>query len=258
LNWSGISVPGSGTTVIKLVLVVGSGVGGGEYTNQAVARDAGGAEVSNVATATVRITGDPTFDCTDIIGKVFDDKNQNGAQDDGERGLPNVKLVTARGQIITTDSEGRYHIACADIPESDRGTNYILKLDVRSLPTGYRVTTENPRVIRITKGKMAKINFGASIVRVARLDLTADAFEAGSTTLKPKWSAGLAPVYTALRAEKTVLRIAYRRSSSEDANLAGERIKSLEMMVREEWQRDGGNYELMIESEVVFERSSRR
>lgn len=33
---------------------------------------------------------DPTFDCTDIIGKVFDDRNANGSQDEGEPGLANI------------------------------------------------------------------------------------------------------------------------------------------------------------------------
>ena len=75
-----------------------------------------------------------------------------------------VRLVTVKGQIITTDADGRYHIACADIPDGDRGSNFILKVDVRSLPTGYRLTTENPGLVRLTSGKLAKLNFGASII----------------------------------------------------------------------------------------------
>ena len=47
-----------------------------------------GAAVSGEATATVRVIPDPTFDCTDVIGKVFDDRNRNGQQDKGEQGLP--------------------------------------------------------------------------------------------------------------------------------------------------------------------------
>jgi hypothetical protein len=258
LRWSAITVPGRGTVTIKLILIAGAGVGGGEYTNQALVRDVSGATLSNIATATVRITADPTFDCTDIIGKVFDDKNQNGVQDASERGLANVKVVTARGQIITTDSEGRYHIACADVPDSDRGTNFILKLDVRSLPTGYRVTTENPRVIRITKGTMAKINFGASTVRVARLDLGEAAFEPGSVKLKDKFAAGIGQIVGALRTEQSVLRIAYRRGAKEDALLAAERLKALEAAIRDTWSQVGAPYKLAIESEVYFERRASR
>ena len=81
-----------------------------------------------------------------MIGKVFDDRNLNGRQDTGEKGLAGVRVVTVRGLIATTDEHGRFHITCAAVPDEDRGSNVILKLDERSLPTGYRLTTENPRV----------------------------------------------------------------------------------------------------------------
>ncbi len=70
-------------------------------------------QFSEVATATVRVIPDPTFDCTDVIGKVFDDRNLNGQQDAGEEGLAGVRVVTARGLIATTDEHGRFHITCA-------------------------------------------------------------------------------------------------------------------------------------------------
>ena len=52
-----------------LLLVVGSGVGDGDYLNRAFVAGTTGTALSNVATATVRIVPDPTFDCPDIIGK---------------------------------------------------------------------------------------------------------------------------------------------------------------------------------------------
>jgi len=240
--------------VLKLMLIAGAGLGAGEFTNEAWVLDADGNVGSNVGKATVRMVGDPTFDCTDIIGKVFDDANTNGYQDEGERGIANVRVVTVRGQIITTDSEGRYHIACADIPQSERGTNFILKLDVRSLPTGYRVTTENPRVIRITAGKMAKINFGAAGLRVARLDLSSAAFEAGTVTLKPKWAGRMGPVIAALAKDKSVLRIAYRRLPGESSASAHDRIKAMQDYLEKAWLQAGAPYQLAIETEV-YERS---
>jgi hypothetical protein len=72
--------------------------------------------ISGEATATVRVVPDPTFDCTDVIGKVSNDVNRNGVQDDGEGGLPGVRVVTARGLQATTDAYGRYHITCAIVP----------------------------------------------------------------------------------------------------------------------------------------------
>ena len=60
----------------------------------------------------------------------------------------------------------------------DIGSNFIVKLDPRTLPTGYRVTTENPRKVRLTRGKMVKLNFGAAITRLVKLDLNAQGLRA--------------------------------------------------------------------------------
>ena len=43
-------------------------------------------------TATVRVMPDPDFDCSDVIGKVFDDANLNGVQDPGEAGIPEMGI----------------------------------------------------------------------------------------------------------------------------------------------------------------------
>ena len=55
-----------------------------------------GNALSGEATATVRLMPDATFDCTDVTGKVFNDANRNGLQDEGEEGLAGVRVVTAR------------------------------------------------------------------------------------------------------------------------------------------------------------------
>src|SRR4029453_13474978 len=128
----------------------------------------------------------------DVNGKVFGDRNANGYQDDGEPGIPNVRLATLNGVLVTSDAEGRYHVACAAIPNEYRGSVFVMKLDVRPFPAGYRVKTENPRDIRLTRGKVTKLNFGATIHRVVRLEVSDAAFETGSTALKSEWSARIA------------------------------------------------------------------
>ena len=125
-----------------------------------------GALLTGEASATVRVVPDPTFDCTDVLGKVFDDENRNGMQETGERGLAGVRLVTARGLVATTDAHGRFHITCAIVPREDRGSNFVLKLDDRTLPTGYRMTTRQVQVQRATRGKALPFHFGAAILRV--------------------------------------------------------------------------------------------
>ena len=74
-------------------------------------------------------------------------RNRNGLQDEGERGIPGVRLATARGLLATTDQFGRFHITCAVTPHEGRGSNFVLKLDNRTLPTGFRVSTEALQII---------------------------------------------------------------------------------------------------------------
>ncbi|MCJ7546875.1 MAG: hypothetical protein MUP30_08645 [Deltaproteobacteria bacterium] len=162
IEFPGINFAAHQTRTITYVLVVGSGVQEGEYVNTAFALMAGN-RISNIARASVCVVKDPIFDLTTIIGKVFHDKNGNGVQDEGEEGIALAKVVSVRGEIITTDQFGRYHIAAVDAGRSDRGRNYILKVDPKSLPAGATFTTDNPRVIRITPGLMQKMNFGVKL-----------------------------------------------------------------------------------------------
>jgi len=205
------------------------------------------------ATATVRVVPDPTFDCTDVIGKVFDDRNADGRQDEGERGLGGVRLTTARGLLITTDAHGRYHITCAAVPDRDRGSNFILKLDARTLPSGYRVTTENPRVVRATRGKMVRLNFGAAIHRVVRIDLSGAAFVPADTELRPQWQGRLEPLFEQLAGEPAVLRLSYL-GDAETRGLAERRLEAIRQRIEDEWKARDGGYDLRIETEIFWRR----
>jgi hypothetical protein len=112
LNWTGLVVNGNQARTVKLLLLVGAGSNEGQYVNRAQAMNGvTGSAMSGEATAMVRLVPDVTFDCTDVTGKVFNDKNRNGHQDDGEEGLAFVRVVTPQGLQATTDQYGRYHIA---------------------------------------------------------------------------------------------------------------------------------------------------
>lgn len=258
LRWPPVTIERGASLQIKLMLIVGTGVSEGEYVNQAWALNAfSNVVASNVATATVRIVPDPTFDCSDIIGKAFDDKNRNGYQDDGEPGLANVRLATVNGLLVTTDSNGRFHITCADVPNEQRGSNFVLKLDERTLPTGFRLTTPNPGSVVLTRGKMAKLNFGATVHRVVRIDLMDAAFEPGSLALRPAWATSLTQLFPALAQDKSVLRIGYGRTGAEDAKLASDRVRSLQKYISDQWRDSAGTYHLIIETEVYPAGSSK-
>jgi uncharacterized repeat protein (TIGR01451 family) len=248
LTFDGLVPDDDDDITVELTLVATSAAVTGENVNRAQLVDPGSGEVLATARARVTILEEAVFDCSDVIGKVFDDRNRNGYQDEGEPGLPGVRLATVKGLLVTTDPHGRFSIACADIPDQDIGSNLILKLDPRTLPTGYQVTTENPRKVRLTRGKIVKLNFGAAITRVVSLDVNAKVFEQGSDSLRPKWQAGLSRLVEALAAEPSVLRITY---VGEDGKLTKARMKSIRREIEERWAREGGGYKLQIETRVT-------
>jgi len=251
--WS-IDQLGSNTKhTITFLMIVGSGVSEGEYVNRAqMMNNAIDSVVSGVASATVRVTPDPNFDCTDIIGKVFDDVNANGYPDQGEKGLPGARVVTARGLVATTDEHGRFHITCGVVPDEDRGSNFILKLDDRTLPTGYRVTGENPQVERATRGKMLRFNFGATIHHVVSLDIADGVFEPKGTKLRMQWQPRIDLLLKELRKAPSLLRLSYL-AENENSGLVEDRLKVLKKEITGKW--DGG-YPLTIETEVFWRRGA--
>ncbi len=183
MNASPLDYLASGETVsVNLRLLAGPNVDFGQHENQAWAQNNDTGERSAIATASVDYIPEPTFDCTPVLGRVYDDVNHNGYPDDGEPGLPGVRLVTVNGDIITTDGHGRYHIPCAMIADSENGSNFLLKADVRTLPLGFATTTENPRVVRATRGKFVKLNFGAAFRPKLRIDLFEQDYDRGLMT----------------------------------------------------------------------------
>jgi uncharacterized repeat protein (TIGR01451 family) len=249
IRFPDVSVDGKAEVEIRLRLLALSTAGPGEHVNLAHAEDPTGNRISDQARAIVEIIVEPVFDCGDIIGKVFDDINRNGYQDQGEPGLPGVRVATVKGWLITTDEHGRFHVACADLPEARTGSNFIMKLDERTLPTGYRLTTENPRVVRLTAGKMSELNFGASIGRVVRLDLADQAFLPGDVELAERWAEGIDQLIAVLAEEQSVLRLTYVDPGS-DPELAEARVKHMKELIAQRWRQRKRSYPLEIETRV--------
>ncbi|MEL6564651.1 MAG: hypothetical protein AAFQ59_09425 [Pseudomonadota bacterium] len=249
--------------------------GPGEYINSAYVIGPDGSRASNTATAVLRVTPEAVFDCGDIIGKVFDDLNGDGYQDPprsllrfknssgirraldkltpkeieadgGEPGLPGIKLVTPRGDIITTDKYGRFNVPCALLPDQKIGSNFMLKLDDRTLPTGYRVTTENPRVMRVTAGKMVEMNFGARLGNLVEIDLSAAAF-AGDTP-SAALTDGLRNLVQQIRDEPSAIALRYYRAD-ESVATARARLRAAEQALRNAW-KGKGTYRLDVDRSV--------
>ncbi len=249
LTFIGLTPNASNTITLILKLVVNADVVPGPQINHAEFINPATGGVIARAQASVEIIAEHVFDCGDIIGKVFDDKNRNGYQDGGEIGLPGVRVVTVKGELITTDKNGRFHVGCADIPDANIGSNFILKLDTRTLPTGYRVTTENPRTVRLTRGKVTKLNFGASITRVIRLDLT-DKLYQGAEESSPELQVIVRQLVSILVKEPSTLRLTYY-VGSDGSEIASKRLKLVQSLVKRVWKARAGRHELPIEARVV-------
>ena len=110
--------------------------------------------------AAPKLVNDPIFNQATIIGTVFIDANQNGYLDNGEIGVPGVRIATVTGLLLETDGYGRFHIPDNNINDARFGQNQLLKVDLLSLPQGSRFTTENPRLLRISNTALNMFNFG--------------------------------------------------------------------------------------------------
>ena len=250
--WNDLAVDRSASHTLLVLLAVGAGVGEGEFVNRVQASHMlTGSALSNEASATVRVVPDPTFDCTDVTGKVFDDANRSGYQDPGEQGLPGVRLVTARGLTATTDGYGRFHITCAITPREGRGSNFILKLDDRTLPSGFRASTEEVRVQRATRGKALRFNFGASIHHVIGLDLADAVFEPGTTEMRSQWKPRMTLLLTELQKSPAVLRLSYL-ADLEDEGLVEQRLNAVKEEIMRSWKTADYGYQLTIEPQVFW------
>ncbi len=266
LKWDAIEIAPMGTSVVTYDVVVSGAAKVGSFVNRARAFDPlTGQPVTEEARATVRIEPDPVFQCATVIGRVFDDRNLDGyfntakskskavSPEVVERGLPNVRLIAPNGVSVTTDEHGRFSLPCAVLPRQI-GSNFMLKLDERTLPAGYRLTTENPRVVRTTAGMLSKMNFGAARTPVARIDISEKAF-LRPDALKPALSDGLRELVASIAKRPSVVRIVYQAAETETNREASKKLRIIERHIRKLWA-EHGKYSLTVEA--LIERAAGR
>jgi uncharacterized repeat protein (TIGR01451 family) len=278
LIWAGQDLDFNDEITVELAVRIVTGAGAGTLTNQALLRDAAGNRIANVASATVQLQPEATFDCTDVIGKVFFDQNGNGVQDpddaraaltvdepydskfgaapvevedpdlNQEPGIAGVRVVTVNGLRITTDAFGRFSVPCAALPRAE-GSNFTLKLDPRTLPEGLMVSSENPRTMRLTAGKIARMNFAVSEGERVDISLTASAFEAGSNRPGAPLRKALDGLVRDIRDTPTILRLVYLLDAPEQEATATARLRQVERVLRQMWMIRG-TYPLTIDASV--------
>jgi len=239
VTFAGLTIAPNDSIEIRLSVRIGADASPGDYVNQAWITDAITGEASTpIARATVRITAEAAFDCGEVIGKVFDDRNRDGVQNEGEKGLPGVRVVTVNGVLITTDKHGRFSVPCAELPDPDIGSNFILKLDTRTLPDGYKVTTENPRVVRLTAGKATKLNFGATAGATIRVAVTGRAFKKGAVQPSTQLADGISRLGAVSDKGSSILKVTYT-ASGEAPELIEARVAAVKALIAKVWRESG-------------------
>ncbi|MDI6786865.1 MAG: SdrD B-like domain-containing protein, partial [Planctomycetota bacterium] len=158
-----ITLTARSSITYRYQLVVSAGVVFGDYTNIARAENISGTTrtiLSHNVKVKVLVVPDALFDYATVIGKVFNDVNGNGIQDEGEIGIAGVKITTEDGIVIITDRDGKYHLA------GIRPATRLLKVDPASLPLNTRFTTQDSVVVRFTAGgRLEKVNFGVRLIQ---------------------------------------------------------------------------------------------
>ena len=105
-----------------------------------------GSDVRSADVATnVRVRRGFSMENRAVIGKVWVDQNDNGTQDEGERGMDGVEIWTDDGEIATTDSAGRYSF------RNIRPGHHAFRLDPASLPAGFLVATTRSTTDLVTR-----------------------------------------------------------------------------------------------------------
>jgi len=157
-NGNGVADPGeSGYHVLSYSMVVGAGARIGTYANLAVATDVcDTCTISQPASVDLEVIADPMFDLGTIIGKVFNDTDGDGWQDRGELGISGAMVALDSGIYALTDANGRYHF-----PAVKPGQRMV-KLNVHSIAGNARVSSGDKKVLSVTRGLLAKANFGVS------------------------------------------------------------------------------------------------
>jgi hypothetical protein len=129
-------------------------------------------------------------------------------------------------------------VACADVPDASIGSNFLMKLDQRTLPQGYRITTENPRDVRLTRGKVTKLNFGATAGNTIRVDLTGRAFGKKSAKPSGELADGIGRLAGVADKQVAVLKVTYT-ASGEPPELVDARVKNIRAMIGKVWRDKG-------------------
>ena len=135
--------PGEERTV-RYAAVLASAGAARSLLNRAVAEAEGGLVVSDSASAAVRVRAGYAMQGRTLVGKVYLDRNDNGVQDAGEEGVRGAQILTADGQVVTADKEGRYSLR-----DVATGT-HALRIDtLTAIPKGFGLARTADEIVMV-------------------------------------------------------------------------------------------------------------
>lgn len=145
---------------VQYRVYIGPNALNGDGINRVRAKDAQGT-ASNEAMAAVEVIPGALISDGFIIGKIFNDCNNNGVQDVGEIGVPGVRLYLEDGSYVITDSEGKYDFYGIS------AKTHVLKVDRTSLPASSQLSVisnrqagdPNSRFIDLKRGELHRADF---------------------------------------------------------------------------------------------------
>lgn len=245
LRFAGLSPDAKDEIEITLSIVAAGEIGDGRHVSTALLRDPDDGTVLARAEAAVSLVPERVFDCGDVVGRVYEDRDGNGHADADEPGLGGMVLRAPGGETVLTDAHGRFSVPCAMLPRAGIGSNMQLKLDERALPEGWIPSTPNPQVTRLTRGKMARMDFGVQPGRKAVLQLTDAAFGADGQLL-PEWQDGMRELIAALAEGPTRLGLVYLDPSRTD--IARARLDALSDAISRHHASGASHQPLVLET----------
>jgi len=123
-----------------------------------------------------------------------------------------------------------------------------MKVDERTLPLGYQMVCGNPKTVRVTRGKLAKMNFGAAPFRVVRMELFDDAFEPDGTGIGMPLSNALRNMPAGVLSDAPSSVLLQHMGQSP---LAEQRLANVANALRSGWDQEGSAcYPLRVQSEI--------
>src|SRR3989475_4735041 len=121
--------------------------------------------VSPQAVAWVQVRRAWPMETRAAIGNVWIDRDGTGVQRPSEGGLAGIDIWTEDGQVVTTDSTGKFSFA------NLRPGRHVFRLDPRTLPADYRIAGEDIQTVEASGWTTPRVDF--RVVPVAARDAEA-------------------------------------------------------------------------------------